>query len=114
MKKYKPKTYVYKPLEDIDTHYRIFRDYSKNDARVQGKCKKLDEKIYDSDEQRRTGIVLIVEAENATGASMNAESLETTLTTALLNGGLSPYSAVVQPSEHGGYVAIISMKQGYI
>eukprot|EP00978_Attheya_sp_CCMP212_P004429 scaffold9686_cov54-Attheya_sp.AAC.6 len=114
MKKYKPKTYVYKPLEDIDTHYRIFRDYSKNDARVQGKCKKLDEKIYDSNEQRRAGIVLIVEADNATGASMKADILETSLPAALINGGLSPYSAVVQPSEHGGYVAIISMKQGYI
>eukprot|EP00978_Attheya_sp_CCMP212_P024692 scaffold78011_cov65-Attheya_sp.AAC.1 len=45
---------------------------------------------------------------------MNAESLEISLTTALKNESLSPYSAVVQPSEHGGYVAIISMKEGYV
>eukprot|EP00978_Attheya_sp_CCMP212_P040793 scaffold226343_cov56-Attheya_sp.AAC.2 len=104
MKKYKPETYVYKPLEDIDTHYRIFRDYSKNDARAegQGQCEKLDEKMYDSDEQFRAGIVLIVEAENATGASMKAGYLKNNLTTALINGGLSPYSSIVQPSEHGG------------
>eukprot|EP00978_Attheya_sp_CCMP212_P023713 scaffold73107_cov63-Attheya_sp.AAC.1 len=114
MKKYKPKTYVYKPLEDIDTHYRIFRDYSKNDARAQGQCEKLVEKMYDSDEQLRAGIVLIIEAENATGASMKAGHLKNNLTTALINGGLSPYSDIVQPSEHGGYVAIISTKEGYI
>jgi len=113
-KKYKPETYVYKPLEDINTHYRILRDYSKNDARAQGKCEKLDENTYDSDEQRRAGIVMIVEAENATGANMPAEKLEKALTKAIKKGGATVLSAVVQPSQHGGSIAIMSLKEGYI
>jgi len=113
-KKYKPETYVYKPLEDINTHYRILKDYSKNDARAQGNCEKLDANIYDSDEQRRAGIVMIVEAEDATGASMPAEKMEETLRKAITRSGASPLSSIAQPSEHGGAVVIISMKQGYV
>eukprot|EP00978_Attheya_sp_CCMP212_P006077 scaffold13679_cov54-Attheya_sp.AAC.1 len=114
MRKYKPETYVYKPLDDINTHYRIFRDYSKTDARAQGKCGKLDEKMYDSDEQRRAGIVLIVEAENAKGASMSAEKMEKTLKSAILKEGLSPVSTIAHASKGNGVVVIIITEEGYI
>jgi len=113
-KKYKPETYVYKPLEDINTHYRILKDYSKNDARAQGNCEKLDANIYDSDEQRRAGIVLIVEAENAKGASMSTEKMENTLKTAILKEGLSLVSTIAQASEGNGVVVIIITEEGYI
>merc|ERR1719232_1817696 len=38
MEEHDVRTFEYTPLDDEDEHYKLIKDYSRNDARKQGKC----------------------------------------------------------------------------
>eukprot|EP00978_Attheya_sp_CCMP212_P011325 scaffold27962_cov52-Attheya_sp.AAC.3 len=107
-------TLLYKPLENPKDHYDLIWDYRRNDAVADGKCELRDEVLFDPDEQRRAGLMLVLEAEEASAPLKPVELVEETLRQALQNAGLTPKSTVSRPSKHGGSDVVMVMKEGYV
>jgi hypothetical protein len=114
LKNHNIETLLYKPLENPKDHYDLFWKYAKNDAVADGKCEPRDEILFDPDKQRRAGLLLVLEAEEATAPLEPVELVEETLRQALQNAGLTPKSAVTRPSTHGGSSVVVVMKEGYV
>ncbi|KAL7544840.1 hypothetical protein ACHAWF_008200 [Thalassiosira exigua] len=71
-------TLYYFPLEDEDDHhYRVIKDYSRNDARAQGKCDDYDREVAEAKNPppkkelvkptQSAGVLLVVEADRVVG-----------------------------------------------
>lgn len=121
-------TFEYTPLDDEDDHYKLMKDYSRNDARKQGKCD-----IYDREMKERAanggelmkknlvvptksaGVLLVVEAEGVKDFSGLAGALKDILT----KQGLKPIGDVAgSSSTTDGFEAtsgiFLAMEEGYV
>lgn len=109
--------FEYNPLEDEDEHYKLIKDYSRNDARKQGKCGLYDNPPVKKEPVKPTqsaGVLYIVEAENVTGDMKN---LESTLKKIVSGQGMHPLNGVVSHTGASGEVSsalFLAMEEGYI
>jgi len=118
-------TFEYTPLDDEDHHYKLIKDYSRNDARQQGKCDDWDQEQKDGPPpkkapvkpDRSAGVLLVVEAEGIDDAT-KVTSLDATIEDLLKAEGLHPLppGAVVHadPGEAASRALFVALEEGYI
>ena len=66
-------TFEYTPLDDVDEHWKLIKDYSRNDARKQGKCDLYDKELAEAKAggkkaaavkpTKSAGVLLVIEAD---------------------------------------------------
>ena len=119
-------TFEYNPLEDEDEHYKLIKDYSRNDARKQGKCDLYDKEVAEAKAggaakkdpvkpTRSAGVLLVVEVEGVTG---DMSTLESKLGTILEGEGMHPLKPGTV-THHGasGDVSsalFLALEEGYV
>ena len=116
-------TYEYRPLDDVDEHYKLIKDYSHNDARKQGKCDLYDKEVAEAKNptpkadpvkpDKSTGVLLIVEAEGVTEFS----ALETLVKDLLVAEGLTPLGPAESHNASESLATagfFIAMEEGYV
>ena len=100
-------------INDPDDRFQHIQYYQKTSARAQGKC---DDKHVDESDMKlkRAGILMILEAENASG-SLKGKKLESALQSALEKEGLRTVSTISQPAPLAkGEVIVIVMREGFV
>ena len=97
-------------IEEPDDRFQHIQYYQKTDARKQGKCNEVEDDI----KLKRAGLVMVMEAEDASG-NLKGKELEGAITTALEKEGFRPVSTVsnTTPSNNGEVVAIV-MREGLV
>jgi S-adenosylmethionine/arginine decarboxylase-like enzyme len=121
-------TLEYKPLEDEDEHYKLIKDYSRNDARKQGKCDLYDKEMAEAalgggggddpvKPNRSIGVLLVVEAEGVTEFAPLEKMMKDLLTTE----GLTPlaFPEIINNSAVSGSAAasaaiFVALEEGYV
>ena len=105
----------------LDDHFKFVHDYQKNDARAQGKCELSSVDKPSSNAERGeplAGILLILEAENATPPSGNlvewSTSMESALSTAVKEVNLTPLSTITNSLDDGKVLGALRMAEGII
>ncbi|KAL7472718.1 hypothetical protein ACHAXS_013094 [Conticribra weissflogii] len=118
------RTLEYDPLEDEDEHYKLIKDYSRNDARKQGKCAFYDaemERAQKGDDEekehekptRSAGVMNVVEVDNVT----NFSDLDSEFKHVLEAQGLRPLAPAVTHTLNEGEATsaiFIGMEEGYV
>jgi len=120
------RTFEYTPLEDEDEHYKLIKDYSRNDARKQGKCDLYDKELAERKANggelaqkevvkpvRSAGVLLVVEAEEVS----NFKPIEDSLRGILASEGLHPLGDAVSHSSASGEATsavFIGLEEGYV
>jgi len=123
METHKVRAFEYNPLDDVDEHYKLIKDYSHNNARKQGKCDLYDKEVAEAKNptpkadpvkpEKSTGVLLVVEADGVTEFS----ALETLVKDLLVAEGLTPlgpaeaHNASESVATSGLFIA---MEEGYV
>lgn len=115
--------FEYNPLDDVDDHYKLIKDYSHNDARKQGKCDLYDKEVAEAKNptpkpdpvkpNKSTGVLLVVEAEGVTEFS----ALETLVRDLLIAEGLTPLGPATAHNASDSVATsglFIAMEEGYV
>jgi len=115
--------FEYNPLDDVDEHYKLIKDYSHNDARKQGKCDLYDKEVAEAKNatpkadpvkpDKSTGVLLVVEAEGVTEFS----ALETLVRDLLIAEGLTPLGPATAHNASDSVATsglFIAMEEGYV
>lgn len=121
------RTMEYVPLEDEDEHYKLIKDYSRNDARKQGKCDLYDKEVakakagdVDKKEElvkptRSAGVLLVVEADDV---QSDMSTLESKLKGLMEEEGMHPLKpgTVVDKTPLGevSSALFLAMEEGYV
>ena len=107
-----------KPILNIldgDGRYGVWHDFSRNETNSKAHCKhnepKKDEKAV---QETSPGILMILEAEDATGILAPAESLASLLSKTLQDQGLAVRSTVYESSQLQNPTVNIVMEEGYV
>ena len=105
-------------LEHLDTikdPLEVVHDYRKNKSSVQLCKDKQDDQHGDLTEQLSSpGILMIIEAEDATADLKATDAWKTSLIKALEKEGLTVVSTIVTESEVKGAVVVIILREGYV
>ncbi len=104
-----------RPLSEIDDPYGLYHDYAKNETSRQI-CDVMAHKGTDNkmeEQSRSPGIMMIVEAENASMDLSHSEGLVETLSNALKTLGLSVISTTVSKSDQSSIITMI-LAEGYV
>ncbi|KAL7536610.1 hypothetical protein ACHAXR_007280 [Thalassiosira sp. AJA248-18] len=120
-------TFEYTPLEDEDEHYKLIKDYSRNDARKQGKCDDYDKELAEAKNggappkkelvkpTRSAGVMLVVEAE---GVKADLRILDSKLKDLLSAEGMNPLNpgAITHTASSGevSSALFLAMEEGYV
>jgi spermidine synthase len=123
-------TFEYTPLDDVDEHWKLIKDYSRNDARKQGKCDLYDKEVAQAKEAgggakeeavepakptRSAGVLLVIEADNVPS---DMSALAARLEGLLEDEGLHPLppGTVVDETPSGGASSalFLAMEEGYV
>ena len=119
-------TFEYTPLDDVDEHWKLIKDYSRNDARKQGKCDLYDREVAEAKAggkafeeptkpTRSAGVLLVIEAD---GVSSDMSTLASKLGGLLEGEGLHPLppGTVVDetPSGEASSALFLAMEEGYV
>mmetsp|Transcript_7369 Transcript_7369/g.12481 ORF Transcript_7369/g.12481 Transcript_7369/m.12481 type:complete len:975 (-) Transcript_7369:1461-4385(-) len=120
---HKVSAFEYNPLDDVDEHYKLIKDYSHNNARKQGKCDLYDKEVAEAKNPiakadpvkpaKSTGVLLVVEAEGVTEFS----ALETLVKDLLVAEGLTPLGPAEAHNASGSVATaglFIAMEEGYV
>ena len=121
------RTMEYTPLDDVDEHYKLIKDYSRNDARKQGKCDLYDKEVAKAKEAggvkmeepvkptRSAGVLLVVEADEV---QSDMSTLESKLKGLMENEGMHPLKpgTIVDKTQSGEVSSAIflAMEEGYV
>jgi len=108
-------TLLYKPQNDVNDHFDMIVQYAHNDAESEGKCNVSDS--TDADElpkDSRPGIIMILNAEQASAARGSVGSIESSIKQLLEQEGLSFLSSSVQKNKNDQSVVTVLMKEGFI
>ncbi len=123
----KIRTFEYNPLEDEEEHYKLIKDYSRNDARKQGKCGDYDAEVEAAkkgggEEKKEVvkpkssaGVLMVVEVESV--AEGVAAELEASLNTILEKEGMHPLAPAMSHDASEGDASsalFIGMEEGYV
>ncbi|KAL3826441.1 hypothetical protein ACHAXA_011250 [Cyclostephanos tholiformis] len=119
-------TYEYAPLDDVDEHWKLIKDYSRNDARKQGKCDLYDREMAEAKAggkvveepakpTRSAGVLLVIEAD---GVPSDMSTLASKLKGLLEDEGLHPLppGTVIDetPSGEASSALFLAMEEGYV
>ncbi|KAL3786835.1 hypothetical protein ACHAW5_003136 [Stephanodiscus triporus] len=119
-------TFEYTPLDDVDEHWKLIKDYSRNDARKQGKCDLYDREVAEAKAggkkaveptkpTRSAGVLLVIEAD---GVPSDLSTLASSLKGLLEDEGLHPLppGTVVDetPSGEASSALFLAMEEGYV
>ena len=109
-------TIVLKPLEKNADRFDIWHDYRQNENNsFKQHCIPPDEAEKEPEEQTRSpGILMILEAENVSGAVTPSKKVRGTLEKALKKQGLKVVSSVLSPSDAKGAAVVVIFKEGYV
>lgn len=126
MEKNGVQTFEYTPLEDEDEHYKLIKDYSRNDARKQGKCDDYDKEVAEAKAggapktdpvkpSKSAGVLLVVEAE---GVQYDLSNLESKLKDILSGEGMNPLApGTITHNASSGEASsalFLAMEEGYV
>ena len=127
MEEGKVHTFEYTPLDDVDEHWKLIKDYSRNDARKQGKCDLYDKEVAEAKAggtkeaveptkpTRSAGVLLVIEADNVPS---DISALASNLKELLEDEGLHPLppGPVVNLTPSGGAASglFLAMEEGYV
>lgn len=127
MERYGVKTFEYSPLEDEDEHYKLIKDYSRNDARKQGKCDDYDREVAEAKAggapkadpvkpERSAGVLLVVEMD---GISGDMSGLASKLEGILREEGMNPLppGTVTHDAPSSAEMSsalFLAMEEGYV
>ena len=99
-------------LDNVDHDLEIVHDYLSN-PNAEKHCATDEEKEEQAEQETSPGVLMIVEAENASAVLAPSSALESVLVPALKKEGLSVVSTVV--SDDGSGVVLISiLREGYV
>lgn len=121
------RTMEYTPLGDVDEHYKLIKDYSRNDARKQGKCDLYDKEVAKAkagiDEKneepvkptRSAGVLLVVEADDV---ASDMSTLESNLKELMEKEGMHPLkpgtTVDTTPLGDVSSALFLAMEEGYV
>ena len=107
-------TLFLEPLDEIEDTFELFHDYRKNSTAMQ-LCKEGQDKERDSVQQIRSpGILMIVEAEQATAELQSPHVLKDKLIGALQKQDISVVSTIVSKSTVKSSIVVIILQEGYV
>ena len=106
---------------DEDEHYKLIKDYSRNDARKQGKCDDYDRELRDGPlpkqdpvkPTRLTGVMMVLEVEGVT----NLDGFESKIEELLLAEGIHPLPGIITHNASSREVTkglFLAMQEGYM
>jgi len=103
------------PVEDVEDHYHLYHDYARNHTSRQICDVLLDEDKNDraTTQSSSPGILFIVEAEDTKFDLSNIDSLESTITTALVKEGLNVIASDVTVTKNGSIITFM-LSEGYV
>ena len=115
LKQYRIPTFLYQPIEDQRKHYELIKDYAKNDPQKLSICNIDAADFGKQPRELDSGIMMILEAENASYLSNPAFKLSDSIVNGMKNvGKLRIISSDMHRTKGGGQVAIIHFHEGYI
>jgi len=105
-----------KPLDDSKSRFENWHDYRKNTTIVQQNCKEEHAPVKELVHQQTSpGILMIVEAEDATGNLSSSKKLKDAIAKALEKQGLTVMDTVVNEESGGNRVELmIILREGYV
>jgi spermidine synthase len=95
------------PLDKIYDRFEYMHDYRKNDARLEGKCDLPPQKETTDEQDKRAGILYVMDVENITALDIKLEEF---LYEAVQGADLTPIST---PSSDDASVAVVVLKEGF-
>ncbi|KAL7579488.1 hypothetical protein ACA910_007868 [Epithemia clementina (nom. ined.)] len=103
---------MFAPLNKVDQNFEYVHDYLKNPD-AQRHCITDEEQDDPVEQESSPGILMVVEAENATGELEPSSKLESLLLPALTKQGLSVVSTVTS-DDNVGAVVVVVVQEGYV
>jgi spermidine synthase/S-adenosylmethionine/arginine decarboxylase-like enzyme len=101
-------------VDDLKDRFENFHDYRRNNAHDHAKCDVANKEKVEVVQGKSTGILYVVDAENAT-IKLDSSSLEKIILAAAVEEGLSPVSVPInRPRSIDTGVTIVVFKEGYV
>ena len=107
--------YLYNMVDEEKSGNKIVRDYQKNLTSSRKHCLRNDELEKEPLQQERSpGILMIVEAENATIKVQSPTELRNLLAKAIVAEGLTVLSSLLSPANQNVSSVVLIMQEGYV
>mmetsp|Transcript_33019 Transcript_33019/g.76081 ORF Transcript_33019/g.76081 Transcript_33019/m.76081 type:complete len:672 (-) Transcript_33019:102-2117(-) len=101
--------------DNFDDHFKYVHDYKRNNARAEGICASKQNKSEGTDEEPLAGVLLILEAENASLFGKEGWSTDLhTIFESLQKTGVTPTSTISHSFGAGQALGIIFMHEGVV
>ena len=114
MKENKIHTLLYKPLDDINSHYGIISEYSSNNIRRDGECESRKGTNDDSFVGPNVGVFMAIDAENVIMNNAEPSEIGEVLTKTIEGEDLTILSIHSHILDTKRSIYVLVMKEGYI
>ena len=108
-------SYLYDMVDEEKSGIRLVRDFQKNSTASRKHCLRKDERAKEPVRQEHSfGILMIVEAENATIKVLSPTELRNLLAKAIVAEGLTVLSSLLSPANQNVSSVVLIMQEGYV
>jgi len=104
---------IHEPAIGPDRDFKYVHDYMNNPSSEQH-CKSDNPEVEPTEQERSPGILMIVEAENASGKLDSPDQVQRSLESAMKKAGLAVVETITSAYEGKGAIVTSVLKEGYV
>ncbi len=104
-------TLLYKPLQDVNSHFDMMLQYDQNDANDQSKCDNFESDDEELTEDLRPGTLMILNIEQASGAEESIDVIKNRIEDVVKGQGLSVISSIMNENQSS---VLVMLNEGFV